>query len=71
MNLYSPKTRQELYLFKHFSTKSDIAKALKVTRPTVDKICNDPTAFVKYAVQISKATKQPFTKVLKHLNNGI
>jgi|TARA_R100000479_G_scaffold133967_1_gene71311 DNA invertase Pin-like site-specific DNA recombinase len=71
MNIYTPKTKQELYLFKHFSSKSEIAKALKVTRPTVDKICSEPTYFIKYASQISKATKQPFTKVLKALNNGL
>jgi len=71
MNKYNPITKQELYLFKHFDTKSDIAKALNVTRPTLDKICSDPLTFVKYASDISKAVKEPFNRVLKHLNNGI
>lgn len=71
MNKYNPKTKQEVYLFKHFDTKTDIAKALNVTRPTLDKICNDPVTYLKYATQISKAVKEPFNKVLKHLNNGL
>ena len=71
MNIYTPKTKQELYLFKHFSSKSEIAKALKVTRPTVDKICSQPSYFIKYASEISKATKQPFLKVLNALYNGL
>jgi len=71
VNKYNPKTKQELYLFKYFDTKTDIAQALKVTRPTLDKICSDPITFVKYAADISKVVKEPFNKVLKHINNGL
>jgi len=71
VNIYTPKTKQELYLFEHFTSKNEIAIALKVTRPTVDKICSDPNTYIKYATAISKLVKQPFTKVLKNLNNGI
>jgi len=71
MNLYKPRNKQEVYLFKYYKSKTDISKALKLTRPTVDKICNDPTYFIKYADRIAEATKRPFKKVIRYVNNGL